>query len=400
MTHMNERRKPHINIGTIGHIDHGKTTLTAAITQVLARDGLAKARGYGDIDAAPEERDRKITINLAHVEYETRARHYSHVDCPGHADYIKNMIAGASRMDGAILLASAVEGPMPQTREHVLLARQVGVPAVVVFINKTDIATDPDLVDLVELEMRDLLTAHGFDGDGTPVVRGAALGALEGDPGHVQAIQDLLDAVDRHIPTPDRAVAGGFLMPVEDVHSIEGRGTVVTGTIERGVVRRGDRLEIVGYEAATGHVGADQFGVVTDIQMFHRGLDEGRAGENVGLLLRGVRHHGVRRGQVLAAPGTIRARGRFRAEVYVLSKEDGGRHTPFHDCYEPQFFFGGTDVTGRVRLPDGVDMVLPGEHLEFAVELRTPVALERHMAFAIREGGRTVGKGKVTEAYD
>jgi elongation factor Tu len=391
-----ERTKPHVNIGTIGHIDHGKTTLTAAITKVLHTKYPAVAvREYGSIDNAPEERERGITIAVAHVEYETEKRHYAHIDCPGHADYIKNMITGAAQMDGAILVVAANDGPMPQTREHVLLARQVNVPYLVVFMNKVDMVDDPEILDLVELEVRELLKKYNFPGDEVPVVRGSALAAMERpeDPKAAECIWKLMEAVDSYIPTPPRAVDKPFLMPIEDIFSITGRGTVVTGRIERGVVKVGDEVEIVGFRET-------RRTVVTGVEMFRKILDEGQAGDNVGCLLRGIDKDEVERGQVLAKPGSIRPYRKFRAEVYVLTKDEGGRHTPFFNGYRPQFYFRTTDVTGVVTLPAGVEMVMPGDNVALAVELITPVALEKELRFAIREGGRTVGAGVVTEVLE
>jgi elongation factor Tu len=392
-----ERTKPHVNVGTIGHIDHGKTTLTAAITKVLhTRNKGIAVREYGSIDNAPEERERGITIAVAHVEYETEKRHYAHIDCPGHADYIKNMITGAAQMDGAILVVAANDGPMPQTREHVLLARQVNVPYLVVFMNKVDMVDDPEILDLVELEVRELLKKYNFPGDEVPVVRGSALAANERpeDPEAAKAIWELMAAVDTYIPTPLRPVDKPFLMPIEDIFSITGRGTVVTGRVERGVVRVGDEVEIVGM--------ADQARktVVTGVEMFRKLLDEGQAGDNIGALLRGIDKDEVERGQVLARPGSIKPHRRFKAEVYVLTKEEGGRHTPFFQGYRPQFYFRTTDVTGVCTLPAGVEMVMPGDNVAMAVELITPIALEKELRFAIREGGRTVGAGVVTEIVE
>ncbi len=384
------RNKPHLNVGTIGHVDHGKTTLTAAITKILAMKGKTKFVAYDQIDKAPEEKARGITISTAHVEYETDNRHYAHVDCPGHADYVKNMITGAAQMDGAILVVSAADGAMPQTREHILLARQVGVPAIVVFLNKVDLLDDPDLLDLVELEVRDLLTKYGFDGNNTTIVRGSALAALEGKPEGVKAIGALLDAVDKDVPTPVRDVDKPFMMSVEDVFSITGRGTVATGRIERGKVKINEELEIVGL--------ADTMKTtVTGIEMFRKLLDEGQAGDNVGILLRGVEKEQISRGQVLAKPGTITPHTKYKAEVYVLTKDEGGRHTPFFTNYRPQFFIGTADVTGVCSLPKGVEMVMPGDNLTIEVELQKPTALEKGQRFAIREGGRTIGAGRVTE---
>jgi elongation factor Tu len=391
-----ERTKPHVNVGTIGHVDHGKTTLTAAITKVLGLAGGAKYRSFDSIDNAPEERERGITIAIAHVEYETAARHYAHVDCPGHADYIKNMITGAAQMDGAILVVSAPDGPMPQTREHILLARQVEVPAMVVFLNKVDALPDEELLELVELEVRELLTQYGFPGDAIPVIRGSALAALnEGsaDPAApaYACIRELMRAVDDYIPTPARAVDRPFLMPIEDVFGIKGRGTVVTGRIERGVVKQGETIQIIGMTEE-----APRSVVVTGVEMFQKTLDEGRAGDNVGCLLRGVERAEVARGQVLAKPGSIRPHTKFAAEVYVLGKEEGGRHTPFFNGYRPQFYIRTTDVTGSIALPGGVEMVMPGDNINLEVELIVPVAIEEGLRFAIREGGRTVGAGVVT----
>jgi len=388
-----QRNKPHVNVGTIGHVDHGKTTLTAAITTILSKKGLAQAKRYDEIDSAPEEKERGITINTAHVEYQTDQRHYAHVDCPGHADYIKNMITGAAQMDGAILVVSAADGPMPQTREHILLARQVGVPALVVFLNKCDMVDDKELLELVELEIRELLSSYEFPGDEIPIIRGSALKALEAaDPNHPDAkcILDLMDAVDKYIPLPERPKDQPFLMAIEDVFNIEGRGTVATGRVERGVLRKNEEVEIVGLRPT-------QKTVVTDIEMFRKVLDSAEAGDNVGVLLRGIKKTDIERGQVLAKPGTIKPYTKFKAEVYVLSKEEGGRHTPFFSNYRPQFYFRTTDVTGIIKLPQGVEMVMPGDNVSLEVELIAPVALERTMRFAIREGGRTVGAGRVTE---
>ena len=393
-----ERTKPHVNIGTIGHVDHGKTTLTAAITKVLATKKLASYRDFGSIDNAPEERARGITIAIAHVEYETEKRHYAHVDCPGHADYIKNMITGAAQMDGAILVVAAPEGPMPQTREHILLARQVEVPSMVVFLNKVDQMDDPELLDLVELELRELLTKQGFPGDDIPIIRGSALAAMNctstdpNDPAY-KCILDLMDAVDSYIPTPTRPKDRPFLMPVEDVFGIKGRGTVVTGRIERGVVKVGDEVEIVG-------LGETRKTVVTGVEMFQKTLDTGEAGDNVGCLLRGIERDDIERGQVLAKPGSITPHKKFDAEVYVLSKDEGGRHTPFLPGYRPQFYIRTTDVTGAITLPEGVEMVMPGDNVKMTVELITPVAVEEGLRFAIREGGRTVGAGAVTKIVE
>jgi elongation factor Tu len=385
-----KRNKPHVNIGTIGHVDHGKTTLTAAITNTLADKGFAEKKSYADIDAAPEERERGITINTAHVEYETEKRHYAHVDCPGHADYVKNMITGAAQMDGGILVVSAADGPMPQTREHILLARQVGVPALVVFMNKVDLVDDEELLELVEMEIRDLLSSYEFPGDEIPIVKGSAKAALDGDATHKENIIKLMDAVDSYIPEPERAIDKPFLMPVEDVFSIEGRGTVVTGRVERGIVKKMEEIEIVGIRDT-------QKTTVTDIEMFRKLLDEGRAGDNVGLLIRGLKKDQVERGQVIAKPGSVKAHSKFKGEIYVLSKEEGGRHTPFFSNYRPQFYFRTTDVTGSIKLPEGVEMVMPGDNVNLEVELITPIAMEQTMRFAIREGGRTVGAGRVSE---
>jgi elongation factor Tu len=392
-----ERTKPHVNIGTIGHIDHGKTSLTAAITKYLALKGEAEYRAFDTIDNAPEERERGITIAIAHVEYETDARHYAHVDCPGHADYIKNMITGAAQMDGAILVVAATDGPMPQTREHILLARQVEVPYIVVFLNKVDMVDDPELLELVELEVRELLTKYNFPGDDLPVVRGSALKALEAsddlsDPAYAP-IQALMDAVDSYIPTPERAVDKPFLMPVEDVFGIKGRGTVATGRVERGIIKVGEEVEIIGVKA-TRKV------VVTGVEMFKKLLDEGRAGDNIGCLLRGIERDEIERGQVMAKPGSIKPHTRFSAQVYVLSKEEGGRHTPFYNGYRPQFYLRTTDVTGSIGLPAGTEMVMPGDNVEMTVELITPIALETGQRFAIREGGHTVGAGAITSIQE
>src|SRR5437899_566465 len=387
-----ERKKPHLNIGTIGHVDHGKTTLTAAITKVLEKQGKAKFLAYDQIDKAPEERERGLTINIAHVEYETDKRHYAHVDCPGHADYVKNMITGAAQMDGAILVVSAADGPMPQTREHILLARQVGVPAIVVFLNKADMVDDKELLDLVELEVRELLSKYKFPGDDTPIVIGSALKALEGDVSAMGegAILKLMEAVDSFIQEPVRAIDKPFLMPVEDVFTISGRGTVVTGRVERGVVKVGEEIEIVGFKAT-------QKTVATGVEMFRKLLDEGQAGENIGVLLRGTKREEVERVQVLAKPGSITPHTKFNAEAYVLTKEEGGRHTPFFNGYRPQFYFRTTDVTGVVKLPEGTEMVMPGDNINVEIELITPVAMDDGLRFAIREGGRTVGAGVVTK---
>ncbi|CAN5313072.1 elongation factor Tu [soil metagenome] len=388
-----ERNKPHVNVGTIGHVDHGKTTLTAAITLTLSEKGFAKMRAYADIDAAPEERERGITISTAHVEYESESRHYAHVDCPGHADYVKNMITGAAQMDGAILVVSAADGPMPQTREHILLARQVGVPAIVVFLNKVDQVDDEELLDLVEMEVRDLLTQYEFPGDDIPIVKGSALKALEGDEAQKANILKLIEAVDDYIPVPERPIDQAFLMPIEDVFAIEGRGTVATGRIERGIVKKMEEVEIVGIRDT-------RKTTVTDIEMFRKLLDEGRAGDNVGILLRGIKKTDIERGQVIAKPGTITPHKRFKSEIYVLSKDEGGRHTPFFSNYRPQFYFRTTDVTGSIKLPDGVEMVMPGDNVEMEVDLITPIAMEKTIRFAIREGGRTVGAGRVAEILD
>ncbi|MBP6782806.1 MAG: elongation factor Tu [Verrucomicrobiales bacterium] len=388
-----ERTKPHVNVGTIGHVDHGKTTLTAAITATLADLGLAQKRAYDEIDGAPEERERGITISTAHVEYETANRHYAHVDCPGHADYVKNMITGAAQMDGGILVVSAADGPMPQTREHILLARQVGVPALVVFLNKVDMVDDEELLDLVEMEIRELLSKYDYPGDDIPIVRGSGLKALEGDKEQRENIMKLMQAVDEYIPLPERPIDGDFLMPVEDVFSIEGRGTVATGRIERGIIKKMSEVEIVGIRDT-------QKTTVTDIEMFRKLLDEGRAGDNVGLLLRGLKKDDVERGQVIAKTGSIKPHKRFKAEVYILSKDEGGRHTPFFDNYRPQFYFRTTDVTGSVKLPAGVEMVMPGDNIAIEVELLTPIAMEKTIRFAIREGGRTVGAGRVSDIID
>jgi len=387
-----ERTKPHVNIGTIGHVDHGKTTLTAAITKVLAEKGQADFQDYGDIDGAPEERERGITIATAHVEYETEARHYAHVDCPGHADYVKNMITGAAQMDGAILVVSAADGPMPQTREHVLLAKQVNVPHIVVFLNKADMVDDEELLELVEMEVRELLDSYDFPGDDTPIVKGSALKALEGDTSEIgaPAIEALMDAVDEFIPTPERPVDKTFLMPIEDVFSISGRGTVVTGRVEQGVVKVGDEIEIVGIKDTTTTT-------CTGVEMFRKLLDSGEAGDNVGVLLRGTKREDVERGQVLAKPGSITPHTNFKAEAYILTKEEGGRHTPFFNGYRPQFYFRTTDVTGSVTLPEGTEMVMPGDNISMDVELITPIAMDKELRFAIREGGRTVGAGVVTD---
>ena len=393
-----ERTKPHVNVGTIGHVDHGKTTLTAAITKVLASNGLADFRPFDTIDNAPEERERGVTIAIQHVEYETDSRHYAHVDCPGHADYIKNMITGAAQMDGAILVVSAPDGPMPQTREHILLARQVEVPAVVVALNKVDAMDDEELLELVELEMRELLSEYGFPGDDIPIVRVSALNALEGEDDTREGewaggIWELMDAVDEYIPVPERPRDQDFLMPIEDVFGIKGRGTVVTGRVERGIVKMGDQIEIVGIKETTTTV-------VTGVEMFHKILDEGEPGDAVGVLLRGVDRDAIERGQVLAAPGSMKPHKSYKAQVYVLSKDEGGRHTPFFNGYKPQFYIRTTDVTGEIKLPDGVEMVMPGDNIEMDIQLITPVALDDQLRFAVREGGRTVGSGVITEIVD
>ncbi len=386
-----ERTKPHVNIGTIGHVDHGKTTLTAAITNVLANEGLAEKKDYDSIDNAPEEKERGITINTAHVEYQTVNRHYAHVDCPGHADYVKNMVTGAAQMDGAILVVAATDGPMPQTREHILLARQVGVPDLVVFMNKVDLVDDPELLELVEMEIRELLSFYDYDGDNIPIVKGSALKALEGEAGGVAAIKELMDAVDSHIPTPVRDVDKDFLMPVEDVFSITGRGTVATGRIERGVINSGDPVDIIGLTAE------NLKSTVTGVEMFRKILDRGEAGDNVGLLLRGIDKNDIKRGMVIIKPGSVKPHTEFKCEVYVLKKEEGGRHTPFFNKYRPQFYFRTTDVTGECELPAGTEMVMPGDNISLTVKLIYPIAMEKGLRFAIREGGRTVGAGQVTE---
>jgi len=385
-----ERSKPHVNIGTIGHVDHGKTTLTAAITTVLAKAGGAEARGYDQIDAAPEERERGITISTAHVEYETETRHYAHVDCPGHADYVKNMITGAAQMDGGILVVSAADGPMPQTREHILLSRQVGVPYIVVFLNKCDMVDDEELLELVEMEVRDLLSEYGFPGDDIPVIKGSALKALQGEADWEAKIIELMTEVDAYIPTPERETDKPFLMPIEDVFSITGRGTVATGRVERGVVKVGDVVEIIGLAEENAST------TVTGVEMFRKLLDQAQAGDNIGALLRGVAREDIQRGQVLAKTGSVKAHAKFKAEVFVLSKEEGGRHTPFFANYRPQFYFRTTDVTGIIQLPEGTEMVMPGDHIEMTVELIAPVAIEEGTKFSIREGGRTVGSGSIT----
>ena len=386
-----KREKPHVNVGTIGHVDHGKTTLTAAITDILSKKGLAQAKKYDEIDGAPEEKERGITINTAHVEYQTANRHYAHVDCPGHADYVKNMITGAAQMDGAILVVAATDGPMPQTKEHILLARQVGVPKIVVFMNKVDLVEDAELLELVEMEIRDLLSSYGFDGDNTPIIQGSATGALAGDAKWVAKVEELMDAVDTYIPLPPRPVDMPFLMSVEDVFSITGRGTVATGRIERGIVKVGEAVEIVGL------MESPMNSTVTGVEMFKKLLDQGQAGDNAGLLLRGIEKKDIRRGMVICAPKSITPHTEFKGEVYVLSKEEGGRHTPFFQKYRPQFYFRTTDVTGEVELPAGTEMVMPGDNTNLTVKLIQPIAMEKGLKFAIREGGRTVGAGQVTE---
>jgi len=389
-----DRSKPHVNIGTIGHVDHGKTTLTAAITKVLASKGLASMRDFSSIDNAPEEKERGITINTSHVEYATVNRHYAHVDCPGHADYVKNMVTGAAQMDGAILVVAATDGPMPQTREHILLARQVGVPALVVFMNKVDLVDDGELLDLVEMEVRELMSAYSFPGDTMPVIRGSALGALNGEPSWVAKVEELMDAVDNHIPIPVRLIDKDFLMPVEDVFSITGRGTVATGRIERGIIKTGDPVQILG-------MGAENLtSTITGVEMFRKILDRGEAGDNVGLLLRGIEKEQIARGMVICKPNSVTPHAKFKGEVYVLSKEEGGRHTPFFNKYRPQFYFRTTDVTGEVMLPAGVEMVMPGDNVTVEVTLINKIAMEKGLRFAIREGGRTVGSGQVTEILD
>jgi elongation factor Tu len=389
-----DRSKPHVNVGTIGHVDHGKTTLTAAITMVLSKKGLASIRDFASIDNAPEEKERGITINTSHVEYSTANRHYAHVDCPGHADYVKNMVTGAAQMDGAILVVAATDGPMPQTREHILLARQVGVPALVVFMNKVDLVDDAELLDLVEMEVREMLTYYKFPGDTTPVIRGSALGGLNGEAKWVEKIEELMNAVDTFIPIPVRAVDKDFLMPVEDVFSITGRGTVATGRIERGVIKTGDPVQILGMGAE------DLTSTITGVEMFRKILDRGEAGDNTGLLLRGIEKTQICRGMVICKPGSVTPHAKFKAEVYVLSKEEGGRHTPFFNKYRPQFYFRTTDVTGEVMLPTGVEMVMPGDNVSIEVTLINKIAMEKGLRFAIREGGRTVGSGQVTEILD
>ncbi len=388
-----DRSKPHVNIGTIGHVDHGKTTLSAAISSVLSKKGLAKFEDYADIDKAPEEKERGITINTAHIEYETEKRHYAHVDCPGHADYVKNMITGAAQMDGAILVIAATDGPMAQTREHILLSRQVGVPRMVVFLNKCDMVDDEELLDLVEMEVRELLTEYGYDGDNTPIIRGSALKALEGDPAYEEKIMELMDAVDEWIESPERDADKPFLMPIEDVFTITGRGTVVTGRVERGQLKLNDEVEIVGLKDT-------KKTVVTGIEMFRKQLDYAEAGDNAGLLLRGIAREEVERGQVIAKPGSVTPHTKFKAQVYVLSKEEGGRHTPFFSNYRPQFYFRTTDVTGVIELPEGVEMVMPGDNVEMTVELIAPIAIEKGTKFSIREGGRTVGSGNISEIIE
>lgn len=389
-----DRSKPHVNIGTIGHVDHGKTTLTAAITKVLAAKGLASIRDFSSIDNAPEEKERGITINTSHVEYATEKRHYAHVDCPGHADYVKNMVTGAAQMDGAILVVAATDGPMPQTREHILLARQVGVPALVVFMNKVDLVDDAELLDLVEMEVRELMSAYNFPGDTMPVIRGSALGALNGEPKWVEKVEELMRAVDDFIPIPLRLIDKDFLMPVEDVFSITGRGTVATGRIERGIIKTGDPVQILG-------MGAENLtSTITGVEMFRKILDRGEAGDNVGLLLRGIEKEQIKRGMVICKPNTVTPHAKFKAEVYVLSKEEGGRHTPFFNKYRPQFYFRTTDVTGEIMLPAGVEMVMPGDNISIDVQLINKIAMEKGLRFAIREGGRTVGSGQVTEILD
>ena len=388
-----ERTKPHVNIGTIGHVDHGKTTLTAAITKVLSEKGLSEARSFDSIDNAPEEKERGITINTAHVEYQTANRHYAHVDCPGHADYVKNMVTGAAQMDGAIIVVAATDGPMPQTREHILLARQVNVPALVVFMNKCDMVDDPEMLELVEMDMRDLLAQYEYDGDNTPIIQGSALGALNGEPQWVDKVMELMDAVDNWIPLPPRDIDKPFLMPVEDVFSITGRGTVATGRIEAGVVKVGDEVQILG-------LGQDRKSTVTGVEMVRKLLDQGEAGDNVGLLLRGVDKNEIKRGMVICHPGQVKPHDHFKAQVYILKKEEGGRHTPFHNKYRPQFYIRTLDVTGEITLPEGVEMVMPGDNVEIDVKLITPVACDQGLRFAIREGGRTVGSGQITQVID
>jgi len=388
-----DRSKPHVNIGTIGHVDHGKTTLTAAITSVLAAKGMAEKKDYDSIDNAPEEKERGITINTAHVEYETENRHYAHVDCPGHADYVKNMVTGAAQMDGAILVVAATDGPMPQTREHILLARQIGVPNVVVFMNKVDLVDDDELLELVEMEIRELLSFYNFDGDNTPITQGSAVKALEGDADNVAKVLELMESVDSYIEVPPRDIDKPFLMPVEDVFSITGRGTVATGRIERGIIKVGDTIDIIGFNS-------DMKSTVTGVEMFRKLLDRGEAGDNCGLLLRGVEKESIKRGMCLIAPGSVKPHSKFKAEIYVLTKEEGGRHTPFFTNYRPQFYLRTTDVTGEMRLPDGVEMVMPGDNITISVDLIAPVAVEKGLRFAIREGGRTIGAGQVTEIVE
>jgi elongation factor Tu len=388
-----ERTKPHVNIGTIGHVDHGKTTLTAAITKVLAEKGLSEMRSFDSIDNAPEEKERGITINTAHVEYQTENRHYAHVDCPGHADYVKNMVTGAAQMDGAIIVVAATDGPMPQTREHILLARQVNVPRLVVFMNKCDMVDDEEMLELVEMDMRDLLSQYDYDGDNTPIIRGSALGALNGEPEWVEKVMELMAAVDSWIPLPPRDIDKPFLMPVEDVFSITGRGTVATGRIETGVVKVGDEVQILG-------LGADRKSVVTGVEMFRKLLDQGEAGDNVGLLLRGIDKNEVKRGMVICHPGQVKPHDHFKAQVYILKKEEGGRHTPFHNHDRPQFYIRTLDVTGEITLPEGIEMVMPGDNVEIEVKLITPVACDAGLRFAIREGGRTVGSGQITAVLE
>ncbi|MEQ9467710.1 MAG: elongation factor Tu [Ekhidna sp.] len=389
-----DRSKPHVNIGTIGHVDHGKTTLTAAISAVLASKGLADIKDFSSIDNAPEEKERGITINTSHIEYQTEKRHYAHVDCPGHADYVKNMVTGAAQMDGAIIVVAATDGPMPQTREHILLSRQVGVPALVVFMNKVDLVDDPELLELVEMEIRELLSDYDFPGDDIPVIQGSALGGLNGDPKWVEKIEELMNAVDEYIPLPERAVDKDFLMPVEDVFSITGRGTVATGRIERGVINSGDPVDIIG-------MGAEGLkSTITGVEMFRKILDRGEAGDNVGLLLRGIEKDQIKRGMIICKPGSVTPHAHFKAEVYVLSKEEGGRHTPFFNKYRPQFYLRTTDVTGEIMLPANIEMVMPGDNVTIDVKLINPIALEKGLRFAIREGGRTVGSGQVTEILD
>ncbi len=389
-----DRSKPHVNIGTIGHVDHGKTTLTAAISAVLAGKGLAEQKDFSAIDNAPEEKERGITINTSHIEYQTENRHYAHVDCPGHADYVKNMVTGAAQMDGAIIVVAATDGPMPQTREHILLSRQVGVPALVVFMNKVDLVDDPELLELVEMEIRELLSAYDFPGDDIPVIQGSALGGLNGEGQWVEKIEELMKAVDEYIPLPERAIDKDFLMPVEDVFSITGRGTVATGRIERGVINSGDAVDIIGMGAE------DLKSTITGVEMFRKILDRGEAGDNVGLLLRGIEKDQIKRGMIICKPGSVTPHAHFKAEVYVLSKEEGGRHTPFFNKYRPQFYLRTTDVTGEIKLPENIEMVMPGDNVTIEVNLINPVALEKGLRFAIREGGRTVGSGQVTEILD